>query len=278
MKSKDPLIIIDWHNLLFAAWFASQKDISVKPWAPLLRLMQDIELATITANSGLVVIAGESKKKLKRSYINPTYKQNRKKHTNDDFGRFKKDAEMLVNLLWLDVLRVSGAEADDVIASIVKQSQDKFEKIYVYSRDKDLYQLLSFDNVNIYKGYGKIYSQNDFINQFKFSPRSYIHYKSFVGDPSDGVQGVMNWGPAKTTAAIQDGSIEKIIFENFDEYNRAYQLLSLDYDLKLPQYIGSRFTICIEDVEASLRKRFSEEAVVDLLFYMRRFINRTFNT
>lgn len=62
---------------------------------------------------------------------------------------FQKDmAEEMAKLIGLNTVAVECLEADDVIASLVQYYKDSYEKIYIHSKDSDLFYLVS-ENVEI---------------------------------------------------------------------------------------------------------------------------------
>ena len=66
-----------------------------------------------------VIFAGESKTTLKRKELDPGYKGNRPNISDPAFKEFRTGLAELIRLLGWDIISVDGAEADDVIASIV---------------------------------------------------------------------------------------------------------------------------------------------------------------
>jgi len=58
----------------------------------------------------------------------------------------------------------------------------------IYSADKDLKQVLQFDNVEIVDPIKEIrWTKNLFIHEFGFPPEQIVDYLSLIGDASDNV-------------------------------------------------------------------------------------------
>lgn len=105
---------------------------------------------------GDIVIATDDKKYWRREYF-PYYKGNRKAdREKSDF-----DWPMIFNTISTvrdeiqenfpyRVLKVAGAEADDIIATLCSKFHSQ-EKILIVSNDKDFIQLLRYPNVVIYR-------------------------------------------------------------------------------------------------------------------------------
>ena len=76
-----------------------------------------------------------------RKKLSPSYKQNRSNINNELAIQFQHIEHML-KCLNISTYKIESYEADDVMASICYQHQDK--EIIVASSDKDMIQLLSF--------------------------------------------------------------------------------------------------------------------------------------
>lgn len=100
------------------------------------------------------------------------------------------------------VFSQTGYEADDMIASALSHDEDSL--FYVVSSDRDLYQLLTHENILFLKGKkgGHLeYAHKDFVAEFGIEPDQYVDYKALVGDGSDNIKGVPGIGP-KTAAKL----------------------------------------------------------------------------
>ena len=141
-----------------------------------------------TEEYGEVVLAYDSKHYWRRDFF-PNYKASRRK------GREKSDldwdaifevlnkikAEFKDNLPY-KYLEVYGAEADDIIATLVK---NKKEPIMIVSGDKDFIQLQKYSDVNQYSPILKKYVNG-------YNPDTYIKEHILKGDTSDGVPNVLS--------------------------------------------------------------------------------------
>ena len=141
-----------------------------------------------TEEYGEVVLAYDSKHYWRRDFF-PNYKASRRK------GREKSDldwdaifevlnkikAEFKDNLPY-KYLEVYGAEADDIIATLVK---NKKEPIMIVSGDKDFIQLQKYSDVKQYSPILKKYVNG-------YNPDTYIKEHILKGDTSDGVPNVLS--------------------------------------------------------------------------------------
>jgi DNA polymerase I len=80
--------------------------------------------------------------------------------------------------------------------------------IYIYSSDKDLYQLLVYPNVQFIRHTKdkqglELYGQQEFRVQMELEPIQWIDYKTLVGDPGDNLKGLDGVGPKTATSFLQ---------------------------------------------------------------------------
>ena len=186
---------------------------------------------------GEVVLTYDSKHYWRREVF-PQYKAGRKKGREKDnkdwdsiFSVLNKiKAEFKDNLPY-KYLEVYGAEADDIIATLCKNYQDK--KIMIISGDKDFIQLQKYSNVQQYSPILKKYVNGH-------DPDLYIKEHILKGDTSDGVPNVLS--PDNTFVdGIRQRPLGRKKIENWldihiddlpDEVKRNYQrnatLINLD--------------------------------------------------
>ena len=124
----------------------------------------------------------------------PEYKAHRKTKRDESdkdwdsiFQTFTKVRQEISEHLPFDVIHEFGVEADDIIATLVKETQEfgKHEPVMIISSDKDFIQLHKYDNVKQYSPITrKMVTHEDPIN--------YLREHIFRGDSSDGVPNVLS--------------------------------------------------------------------------------------
>lgn len=106
-----------------------------------------------------------------------------------------------------------GIEADDAIASMVRQFRENCAELYIVSSDKDLFQLVD-RNVSVFlPGKDRKVMDPDAVREKTgVRPDQIIDWLAMVGDASDNIPGVPGVG-AKTAAALLDefGSLPAIL-------------------------------------------------------------------
>jgi 5'-3' exonuclease len=134
---------------------------------------------------GNIVIACDDKNYW-RKQIYPYYKANRKKDRdaseldwNAIFEVLNKIRDELKEAFPYKVIQVPHAEADDVIATLVKEYHNQ-EKILIMSGDKDFSQLQKFPNVDQYSPVLKKWIKCD-------NPELFLKEHIIRGDAGDGI-------------------------------------------------------------------------------------------
>jgi DNA polymerase I len=156
-----------------------------------------------------------------RDEVYKEYKATRVKAAQDLYDQIPLVHE-LVRSFDIPIYLKKGFEADDVIATVVKDKQLKsveIEKIIV-TGDKDLLQLVK-DDVHVYllkKGFSvyQLYDKEEVIKQFEFEPISIIDYKAFRGDSSDNIPGIKGVGEKSATLLISQYKTLEKIYELFE--------------------------------------------------------------
>jgi DNA polymerase-1 len=110
----------------------------------------------------------------------------------------------------------------DIDLDEIKKAKKTGNKVYIFSSDKDLYQLLILPGVNFLKskkgGDIELYGVDQFTQEFTLDATQWVDYKALVGDGSDNLKGLEGVGP-KTAV--------KILLEIGSLYN-LFEALNLD--------------------------------------------------
>lgn len=282
------LILVDWSNLMYRAWFVSRE----QPWVAFCKFFDMLRLCIHKSKqSGVptkIIFCGESRTKLKRTEIFPEYKSTRKPSKNEEFSAFRKRLESYINKIGYELIRIDGAEADDVIASIVadnclrcyckvpckncEHAQQYTTDVVIFSGDRDLQQLLAWKRVIIYRAPGLFVTEATFKEEFGIPVNKYNIYKALIGDKSDNISGVEGFGPVKAAIAINADTVAEDIWElggkeSADQFKMALSLVNLDTKLNIdinkiysgPPKIQDHFATTLEKHVLLEIKRFREE-------------------
>ena len=113
-------------------------------------------------------------------------------------------------------VELEGYEADDIIGTLAKMSEEHGLETFVFTGDKDQLQLATDDTKIVYTKRGvsdfDIFDHDSFCEAYGFTPLQFIDYKGLAGDSSDNIPGIPGVGGKTATKLIQQfGSVEDII-------------------------------------------------------------------
>lgn len=209
------LYLIDGHAQIFRAYYARIPELTSPTGEPtkatygfmqmLLNLIRDrcpdyLVMAMDTADSTVF-----------RREFYPEYKANRDATPEDLPVQAERIASM-VQALGVPVLRLSGYEADDLMATIVHRLAGEPIDIYLVSKDKDLEQLLS-DRVRLYDpGKDEVVDADSLRLSKGYGPEQAIEIQTLCGDIVDNIPGITGVG-VKTAAKLiaKYGSADAVV-------------------------------------------------------------------
>jgi 5'-3' exonuclease len=126
-----------------------------------------------------------------------------------------------LTILTTESVEITKKVAENFEKEIVKIVEKKpilenFEtgKIFIFSKDRDLFQLLVFENVffvDVNKGILESFGHSDFEKKYQLRPDQWLCYKTLVGDAGDNLAGVAGIGPKTATSILQ-------IFDSVDNF------------------------------------------------------------
>jgi len=185
------MILLDYNGIALAAVLAHKGDME----EDLIRhtVLNNIRMYNkmFRQKYGQVVVACEGGSWRKESF--PQYKANRKNRKDDgrDWDKLFKALNQITEDIKANfpykVIKVRGAEADDIIGTLVENSQEfgNHEEIMIVSADKDFIQLQKYPNVKQYSPFTK-----KFVNDP--NPRKYLFEHILKGDSGDGIPNVLS--------------------------------------------------------------------------------------
>lgn len=189
----------------------------------------------------IFVAAMDCSKHTFRSDIYPEYKSNRK-HMPDDLVKQLPLIHECCEHFGFNTVKYNNYEADDIIASFVNH-YNKTNEIVVISPDKDLLQLLVFDNIKVYNPVKhKFINDKDVVDMFGVTKDKITDILALSGDKADNIPGAFGIGPKTAVKLLtQYGSLENIlkycdnskIKLSKDNIILSKKLVSLEYNLNI---------------------------------------------
>jgi DNA polymerase-1 len=141
-----------------------------------------------------------------RKKLDDGYKGNREKSSLAHYSDMSLLVEEVLPTLGFSPVGVKGWEADDVIATISRNSP-AFREVHILTVDADLLQLVGnrvkvilFNSVKKTKTYGI----DEVVEKFGVFPAEVKYYKALAGDSSDNVAGIKGIGPKTAVRIIEE--------------------------------------------------------------------------
>jgi DNA polymerase-1 len=255
LKKGDHVFLVDGSGYIFRAYHAlpplTRKSDGLQVNAVLgfcnmlWKLLRDMKPGERPTH--LAVVFDKSEKTF-RTEMYPEYKANRSAPPDDLIPQFPLIREA-VRAFDIPCLEQGGFEADDLIATYVRQACDLGANATIVSSDKDLMQLVN-DCVVMYDTMkDKRIGIPDVIEKFGVPPEKVIEVQALIGDSSDNVPGVPGIG-VKTAAQLisEYGDLETLLnrageikqekrrqtlIDNAEKARLSKRLVTLDSDVKL---------------------------------------------
>ncbi|EAH6293237.1 DNA polymerase I [Campylobacter lari] len=165
-------------------------------------------------SSDMIIFALDSKGKTFRSEIDPNYKINRTPPPPDLLAQIPICIQM-IEKMGFSSFSCEGYEADDIIASLVKECENKDIFIRIITQDKDLYQLIKDDKVSIYSPISKNdYNEAGCLEKYGVKPSQIRDFLALCGDSSDNIPGVKGIGAKGAKNLLDEFESIEEIYEN----------------------------------------------------------------
>jgi len=193
------------------------------------------------------VVVFDSKKPTFRKDIYPEYKANREVAPPDLSEQIVAVMEMC-RAAQFPILQDEGFEADDWIASFVKQYKTKSD-IIIVSSDKDLAQLVN-GRVKLWDSFrDRLMGEKEVKEKWGVEPKQMRDFQALVGDSSDNIPGLPGVGPKTAAKLLEEFSsleallqgqdklkpkLQEKLVQNAELLDLSYQLVGLKEDLTLP--------------------------------------------
>lgn len=245
MKS---LTIIDTFGFFFRLYYAMSglKSNDGKPSGMIYGFANFIYNLKKDFPSDYIVFALDSAGKTFRSNIDPNYKMNRQSPPEELKSQLVVCIDMIEKMGFCS-LSIEGYEADDIIASFVKNNPDDELEIRIVTHDKDLYQLID-DRVKIFSPAKKeLYDKDACYEKYGVYPEQVRDFLALCGDASDNIPGVKGIG-AKGAKKLLDefGSIENL-YENLSQV-RNERIKNILFDSKDKAFLSKELATLFDKI------------------------------
>ncbi len=251
------LLLIDGHSVAYRAFYAlpvenfststGQHTNAVYGFtAMLINVLRDEQPTH-------VAVAFDVSRQTFRSAQWADYKANRSASPDEFKGQVELIKEVL-DALNIPHLELDGFEADDIIATLVRQASTARWQTLICTGDRDSLQLVSADTTVLYprKGVSDLWRYTPEAVQEKYGvpPERYPELAALVGESSDNLPGIPGVGPKTAAKWLAEydglenllrhadavrGKAGEALRERLDDVRRNRELNALVADLELPR-------------------------------------------
>ncbi len=168
-------------------------------------------------SSDYLIFALDAKGPSFRAEIDPNYKANRSPAPEELLKQLPIAIDWIEKMGYKS-LSMSGYEADDMIASVVKHAKEKGFLVRIVSHDKDLYQLIEDDVVVLVDALTKkVLNETHCFEKYGVHPYQFIDYQALIGDTADNVPGVKGIGKVTAKKLLTQFETLDALYENLSE-------------------------------------------------------------
>jgi len=145
-----------------------------------------------------------------RHDLYPAYKANRPEMPEDLALQIEAIGRLL-DALGIPAVRCESFEADDILATIARQTEELGGECFLVTGDKDCRQLIT-DRVKLYNlRKDQVFDREALQQEWGITPEQVIDFQALVGDSTDNVPGVRGVGPKAARDLLrQFGTLEGI--------------------------------------------------------------------
>jgi DNA polymerase-1 len=183
----------------------------------LLKLIEEKLRNNIPDEQEIISVIFDSARKNFRNDIYPEYKANRGDIPLELIPQFSLIRQATA-AFGLPVIELNMYEADDIIATYVRQISAQNDACRIVSSDKDLMQLIDDDkNIFIYDAMkDKNLYACDAMKKFSVLPHQIPDVQALIGDTSDNIPGVLGIGPKGAADLINEFQNIENMYDNID--------------------------------------------------------------
>ena len=213
------LLLLDGNSLTYRAFFAVPEDMATRSGQPtgavfgftsmLINLVRD-------HRPDAIAVCFDRREPTFRHTAAPEYKAHRDETPPtliDQLGLVRQVLESLS----IPAIDCAGFEADDLLATLASEAEQRGDDVLIVSGDRDVYQLVHDPKIQVlYNRRGvtdyALYDEAGIAERTGVTPDLYVQYAALRGDPSDNLPGVPGVGE-KTAAKLLNkyGSVEALL-------------------------------------------------------------------
>ena len=216
------ILLIDGSSLIFRAFYAI-RNLTTREGVPtgaVYGFINMYQAAVDKIQPDYILVAFDNAGPTLRTKDYAEYKGNRQKTPDELLTQFGMVRDLLDSYN-VKHFAMDDYEADDIIGTLSKMSNDMDIHSYMLTGDRDYFQLVDDKSSVLYtvKGISNldIYDEAKVMEKYDLQPEKLIEVKGLMGDQSDNIPGVPGVGEKTAIKLIKDfGTIEGV-YENIDK-------------------------------------------------------------
>jgi DNA polymerase I len=212
-KTLNPkLILIDGSSYLYRAFHALPPLTNSKgePTGAIFGVVSMLRKLLNEYNPDYIAVIFDVKGKTFRHDAYTEYKAQRPPMP-DDLQKQIEPLHAVITAMGLEIIGISGIEADDVIGTLTKQAEQDGLEVLIVSGDKDLAQLVNAQVTIIDTMNNSCLDIASVEKKFGVPPKLIADYLALVGDTSDNIPGIPKIGPKTAVKLLREfGSLDGI--------------------------------------------------------------------
>lgn len=205
--------VIDAHSLIYQVFFAmgDMTSPSGQPVNAVYGFVRDVLDIIEKKKPGFLICAFDKGSVTFRNELFAEYKANRDPMPDTLRSQIPLIQQMM-DALGVPVMEIDNYEADDIMATVARQVDQRGGRCYLVTSDKDCRQLIT-PRVKLFNmRKNQIYDESSLMNDWGVRPDQVVDFQAMVGDSVDNVPGIPSVG-AKTAQKLLDqfGSLDRLL-------------------------------------------------------------------
>ena len=215
---KDTFVIIDGNSLMNRAYYAMQRPMITRDGVytqGIFGFLNMLNKIITEEEPEYIAVAWDRKTPTFRHLEYKDYKAGRRKMPPELAMEFPLIKEILAAMN-IEQLEIDGFEADDIIGTLAKESEEKGLEPLIITGDKDALQLAS-DKTKVMitrKGITEfdLYDRDKMLERYELTPEQFIDLKGLMGDQSDNIPGIPGVGEKTGIKLLKEfGSVAELL-------------------------------------------------------------------
>ncbi len=208
-----PVYVIDAHSLIYQVFFAvgQMSSPAGQPVNAVFGFLRDILDILEKRKPGYLICTFDRSEVTFRNALYPEYKIHRDPMPDDLRSQIPLIQELL-DALNIPVMDMANFEADDIMATLAREVEERGGQCFLVTSDKDCRQLITA-RVRLYNiRKNQVYDEVALLNDWGIRPDQVVDFQAMVGDSVDNVPGIPSVGPKTARKYLEQfGSLDGLL-------------------------------------------------------------------